>query len=374
MATVRIGARVDETLKTVTANMALALVFLARLAFACGDIAVLYGDGRYLLLDGDTLAVVDVGNLSSFGLFRIEEVVPGSSSRLFAVKADRLTREFYRGDEKGYYPSKLLVVENLSETGDTGVRIEVGHYDIGYAHARWIGGTDLLAAWREKASRFSVLGKDLQEVEGWKVSGYDSDATLACRSGHRVIVGGLRTRFEEADRVAKPLAFPPGATECRTSGTLSGCLAGFECRRNGSFVSGVLDLDENAVASAFEYESPFTIPKDPAHRRPHSRFEDRLLFAGGGRLLQQEVLRTPDTPGWNSYRHEPTSRLRVLTASGDVLKENKTVPAGTTSRLFCAGGKERFVVSGGGKAHLIDTATLETVATATIPQGWPFVF
>ena len=350
------------------------LWLLPRCPSACEDIAVLYGDARYLLLDGDTLAVADVGNLRWLGVWRVQGIIPGSNSGLFAVSADHLSREHYRGDETGRYPSKLVVVEGLAETDDTRPRVEIGHYDIGYAHARWIGRTDLLAAWREKASRFSVLGKDLKETEGWNVSGYDPDAMLACRNGDRLVVGGSRTRFEEGHGGTELLAFPQRATKCRTTGTLSGCLAGFECRRNGKFVNGVLDLADNAVVSAFEYESSFTIPKDPADLRPFARFKDRLLSADGKTLLQQEMHNEP-VPGTVAYKTSPTSRLRVLgTASGSVVNENNAAPAGRASRLFCPGGRERFVVSGAGEAHLVDLETLEIVATASIPQGRPWVF
>lgn len=357
-------------------NVALALVvLLARFPFACVDVAVLYVDARYLLLDSDTLAVVDVGHLGLHGLWRVEGVAPGSTSSLFALNVDRLSQELYRGDEPGHYPSKLVVVDGLAQTDDTATGVGIGHYDIWVGRARWIHQADLLAAWREEPSRFSLFDKDLQEVKRWEVSGHAPDATLACQSRDRTVVGGAGTRFEVGDGVAGPLAFPEGTTKCRMSGTLLGCLASFECLRRGKFVAGVLDLAGNAVVSAFEYGGPFTISKDPAHQRPHSRFENRLLFAGGQRLLQQEELATPDTPGWNSYRIQPTGHIRVLdTASGRVVGENRSAPVGAASRLFAPGGKERFVISGDGKAHLLDLETLETVATASIPQGRHFVF
>ena len=350
------------------------LGLLTRFPSACEDIAILYGDAKYLLLDGDTLAVVDVGNLGTLGVWRVQEVVPGSTSRLFAVSADHLSSEFYLGTENGYYPSKLVVVEDLEERDDTASRIEVGHYAIGYADARWIGRTDRLAVWRDKASRFSVLDKHLKEIEGWRVSGYDADATLACRSGDRVIVGGLRTRFEAGDGVVEALAFPEGTAKCRMSGTLLGCLGGFGCQRDGRFVNGVLDMATNEVAFAFEYDGPITVPKDPAHIRPSARFKDRLLFADGTRLLQQESVYTP-IPEVVGFEVDPSSRLRILdTGTGRVVRENASAPVGTVSRLFCRSMAERFVLAGDGKAHLMDLGTLEPVATASIPMGRPFVF
>ena len=360
---------------TKLANAALILSVATRSILACDQVAVLYGDTKYLLLDGDTLAVVDAGNLRWLGLFRIQAIIPGSTSRLFAVSADRLSSELYRGDEKGHYPSKLVIVENVAETDDTGARVEIGHYDIRSTHTRLIGGTDQLAAWREKASRLSLLGRDFEEIDGWRVSGYKPDATLACRIGNRVVFGGLRTRFEARHGEVEPLPFPDGTADCRTWNILLGCLTGFECRRRGKFVAGVLDLAANAVVSTFEYESLFTIPKDPAHVRPFAKFKNRLLFAGGTRLLQQEMSYTAEKPVANVWRVLPTPRFRVIdTESGRVAIENNIAPIGRASRLFCPGGKERFVVSGNGEAHMIDLATLKTVATASIPQGRPWVF
>ena len=341
-------------------------------SFACEDVTVVYRDGRYLVLEINILEVVDVGNLWWLGISSIPVLYPGLSSARFAFSTNRLGRVLGEPDVGSLPQEALVVLENLAE------RTSTFDYEIYRSrHARWVAGTDRLAVWQQKRSKFSILDAGLGELDSWTLPEHDVGELFACPTEGGLVVAGYRQRtvYKGPDVIVDTLAFPEGTKDCALSGPFLDCMGGFECRRDSRFVSGVLHVSKNEVAFAFEHEGRFTIPKDPKHRRPFLRFENRLLFADGRRLLQQEELGTPDTPGWNSYRVQPTDRLRVLdTASGRVVSENKTAPVGTASRLFCPGGKERFVVTGDGKVHLIDLGTLDTIATATIPLGRPFVF
>ncbi len=347
---------------------------------ACEEIAVLYGDGKYLLLDADKLEVVDVGNLRWQGVWEVDLVIAGSSSRRFAVVVDGLSGEHHALTRHGGPSEALVAWENLTEEGDTASSVAVSQdYEIHRSfHARWIHGTDRLAVWQHETSEFSLVDGNLRRLAKWSVPDLDIGETLACGTEDELIIGGRRhrTRLERTNGIAvDALAFPDGTEDCRMSGPFLDCLGGFECRRNGQFVNGVLDLARNKVMFAFEYRGPFTIPKDPTHSRAFARFENRLLFEDSTRLLQQEVLNTPPWPGTNAYEATPTRRLRVLdTATGRTVVENEKAPMGTTSPLLCEGGAERVVVSASGKAHLIDLTTLETIASESIPLGQHFVF
>ena len=341
---------------------------------------MLYGDGKYMLLDGDTLDVVDVGSLRWQGVWEVDLVIAGSTSQRFAVVVDRLSGE-HRGLTRNGGPSQALVTwENLTEQDDTASSVAVSQdYEIYRSfHARWIHGTDRLAVWQQKTSELSLVDGSLTRIAEWRVPDLDIGETFACGSEDELIMGGRRqrTRFEPTSGITvDALAFPEGTEDCGMGGPFLDCLGGFEYRRDGQFVNGVLDLARNEVAFAFEYQGPFTIPKDPAHSRAFAQFENRLLFADGTRLLQQEVSNTPPWPGTNAYKAMPTRRIRVLdTGTGRTVVENQSAPVGTTSTLLCAGGTERVVLSGNGRAHLIDLTTLETIASGSIPLGRHFVF
>ena len=351
----------------------------SRCTLGCEEITVLYDDAKYMLVDGDTLDVVDVGDLRWQGVWGVDLVVPGSTLERFAVMANELSAG--RGALGEDHSSKVGLVtwQNLAEQEDTASRVAVSYdYEIFRSfHARWIQGTNRLAVWEQKASKLSIVDVSLERIAAWVVPGHDIGETFACHGEDGVIVGGHRhrTRLEPRGMSIERLELPEGPPACEMSGPFLGCLGGFECQREGKVVNGVLDLARNEVVFEFAYGSRFTIPKDSAHSRPFAEFENRLLFLDGSRMLQQEVVWTPLWPGTNAYEPKPTSRLRVLDlAEGRIAAENDDAPVGTTSALLCAGERERVVVSRNGRAHLIDLMTLDTLASGSIPLGRHFVF
>jgi len=233
---------------------------------------------------------------------------------------------------------------NLTEEDGTAATVAVNqNYEIYRSfHARWIHGVGRLVVWQRKTSELSVLDENLRQIAGWRVPDLDIGKALACRSEEGLLLGGRRqrTRIERAGITVEALAFPEGTSECRMSGPFVGCIGGFECRVDGGFVYGVMDLVRNEAADAFEHPGWSTIPKDSGHSRAFVRFENRVLFEDGKRLLQQEMLNTPPWPGTNAYEATPTRRIRVLdTATGRTVIQNEKAPLGTMSTLLCGGGE-----------------------------------
>ena len=105
-----------------------AIAFIAPLASPCEDIAVLSHDAKYMLLDGETLATRDVGNLRWMGIWGIDAILPGSTSARFAFLSDSLSAELAIPDESGQFQrSALVVVTNLAERENTASRIAISH-------------------------------------------------------------------------------------------------------------------------------------------------------------------------------------------------------------------------------------------------------
>lgn len=59
-------------------------VLLGPSANPCEQVAVVSDTAKYLLLDGETLALRDVGDLRWMGVWGIDAVIPGSTSAGFA--------------------------------------------------------------------------------------------------------------------------------------------------------------------------------------------------------------------------------------------------------------------------------------------------
>ena len=64
--------------------MIAAAVVLGLSANPCEQVAVVSDTAKYLLLDGETLALRDVGDLRWMGVWGIDAVIPGSTSAGFA--------------------------------------------------------------------------------------------------------------------------------------------------------------------------------------------------------------------------------------------------------------------------------------------------
>ena len=203
-------------------------------SFACEDVTVVYRDGRYLVLEINTLEVVDVGNLWWLGISSIPVLYPGSSSARFAFSTNRLGRVLGEPDVGSLPQEALVVLENLAE------RTSTFDYEIYRSrHARWVAGTDRLAVWQQKRSKFSILDAGLGKLDSWTLPEHDVGELFACPTEGGLVVAGYRQRtvYKGPDVIVDTLAFPEGTKDCALSGPFLDCM-------------GASSVDGTAVSSA----------------------------------------------------------------------------------------------------------------------------
>ncbi len=355
-------------------------------------------DAKYMLLDGETLAIRDVGNLRWMGIWGIDAILPGSTSARFAFLSDSLSAELANPDSSGQFErSALVVVTNLAERENTASRIAVSHdYEFPWDSQQWIEGTDQLIGVTDqlvggtwKRSRVTVLDEGLNEVDAWSAADWDAgpgEPILACRRGDDLFVatGTSRTVRQKGESTLDRLAIPDTVEDCRVenryprSGGVEspsvGCRGTLGCRRDGRYVRAVVDIADNEVGAWHELQRSAEL-LDGNRAGVRTYLSSVVLFAGGNKLLRQQSTWTPDSAGPNSFRTTPGPLLQTVDLqSGQVLKEDSHRLTGTVSRVFCRGMRERTVLSGDGQVHSIDLNTLEPIASAQIPFDRAFVF
>lgn len=354
---------------------------VAQVAWPCEEIVVLSHDAKYIVMDGDTLEVVDVGNLRWLGVWGVDAALPGSTSKRLAFVSDRLSgggRTTTTGDPAA--KSTLIVIENLTEADDTAMAMAVSReYDFEIGNAWWIRGTDELLVWQQQRSTLSVLDRSLARTDEWTVSPAGSRAIMACRNDGRLIVGRRNDRIvrDKQAFLVEALENPQGMEDCGMESVSLGCLATLGCRSDDGYEKGIVDIASNRVVARMRLNN--LVGKGAAGERESGNrtyMGNVALFADGLRLLRQSEIWVPDPEGSaNSFRREPGTVLRVLdTSTGAEVAANDNAPSGTVSRVFCREGRERVVLSGNGRLHLVDLTTLSPIASASIPFGRHFVF
>ena len=356
-----------------------AVVALAQAAWPCEEIAVLSHDAKYMLMDGDTLETVEVGNLRWQDVWGVDVVLPGSTAERLAFMSDSFSGKAANPTGDRSAQSALVVVGNLMEADDRAMDLSISRkYDFRFGDAWWIDGTDELLVWQKRRSLFTVLDKQLKRIDEWTVSNDISEPVMACRNGARLFVGARDHRIirDREAGIVEPLEVPEGLEDCRLEPLSLGCRASMGCRRDGRYVKVFVDVASNDVVSMMPFDdSGLGGASDENGSGKRTFMISVALFAGGGKLLRQLEIWTPDPAGVNTYRSDPGALLRVWdTGSGALMTENNDAPPRTASRVFCRGGDERVVLSGRGRVHLVDLNTLEPIASAAIPFGRHFVF
>ena len=363
---------------------------LAAPAAPCEDIAVLSWEGKYMLLDGETLVPKDVGNLRWMGVWGVDPVLQGSTSARFAFFTDALAAEFAQPHEiyEDFQRGALVVLANVAEKGNTMRRIAMSHHygDSASGDALWVEGTDQLLVRERKRARVLLLDDRLNEVDAWPDDGWKSWAALACGKGEDLFLatGDRRMVRRNGESMVDALAVPDGFEDCavdntrfRGTGTAHptvACRGTLGCRREGRYMRVVVDIAENRVVGWHDTQASAEPPERrqaPAGARISMR--DVLLFSGGRRLLRQEEVSIPH-PAAPSARQTDTGPLlrAVDTLTGRILKNAPDSPTGRVSRVFCPGKAERAVLAGDRQVHLIDLATLERIASARVPFDSPY--
>lgn len=357
-------------------------------ASPCEDIAVMSSDAKYMLLDGETLAPLDVGDLRWMGVYRVERVLPGSTAARFAIRSDRLSAQYAQPDESGSFQrSALVAIANLAERDGTSSEIAISHdYRFSVGDAVWVDGADQLLVREEERSRVALLDVGLNEVGAWSAAAWDTAPVAACRRGRDLFVaaGTHRTTRRGREAIVERLAVPDGFADCRVAeragrfvdSLSTGCRATLGCRHGERHMNVIVDIADNEVAAW--HTSSAELPREGTRGTGSARnyLASALLFTGGNRILRQQEIWIPDPPGSSdSFRRVPGPLLRAVDAeNGRSARDNALAPLGTVSRVFCRGATERTTLVGNRRIHLIDLDTLDTIASSPIPFDRPFVF
>ena len=338
-------------------------------ASACEDVAVLSTDARYFVLSGDTLQVMDVGNLWWLGIRGVGSVAPGSSLARAALRTDRRVNL-----QTGMWTGPSLAVASLQDLGrqlasasDLRLVISSSAYD----SYRWVNDDphDRLLRIHEDGDEFfvSLVRADLTTERQWRPPTIRLGSGVSCVVDERLFIGALETRLEVVDDelAVETIAGAQLPDEYRFIDRSHGCnvlAVPFDARpiaeRPSTDVTGLLvDLSENEVVREFRY----------------MRGARGLLFADGEKYLQQDITLTPaDTGG---YYVDYTGRVRVVdTRTSEILGETALEGSGEMSRLLCRNEAERVVLSDNEMVHLLDLDSLEIIATQTVPFVRYFVF
>ena len=270
-------------------------------------------------------------------------------------------------------------------------RAAISHdYDVPAGDALWVEGTDQLLVRRRERSRVSLVetgphGARLNELDAWSDAGWETGAVLACRRGEDLVVatGANRTVRRHGRSMVDALAVPDGLEECRVEDTRyrgSGiasptvaCRGTIGCRREGRYTRVVVDIAENRVVGWHDPQIAAKAPERTLVPGARVYISAVLLFSRAERLLRQEDVWIPLPGAPNAVRSELGSLLRAVdTRTGRVMMENPDGATGKVSRVFCPGKAERTVLMADGQVHLLDLATLETIASAPIPFDRPY--
>ncbi len=367
-----------------------AIAFIGPLASPCEDIAVLSHDAKYMLLDGETLATRDVGNLRWMGIWGIDAILPGSTSARFAFLSDSLSAELSIPDESGQFQqSALVVVTNLAERENTASRIAISHgYEFSSGDAQWIDGADQLIVRAQKTLGISVLDQGLYEVDSWANAGVASEALFACRRDGTIftLAGTRRTIRQDGVSTVDALTTPDGFEDCRMESRewgrngaerlAEGCRVMLGCRRERRHVKAVVDIADNKVVAWHQLGASHKLSGGNQNGVGAKTYmQSVLLFADGNRLLRQQEQSNPLPDGRSTFRTMPGPLLRTVDTRNDqVLNENTLSPSGTVSRVFCREMAERTVISDDRRVHLFELNTLKSIASRRIPFDRPFVF
>ena len=380
--------------------MAIGLAGLLALPAApCEDIAVLSWDAKYMVLDGDTLAPRDVGTLWWKGVRGISGLVSGSTSKRFAVSG-KLRADWAQPHESGLgQRNALVVVTNLVDEEDDAwrgrgraTRAAISHNYVGFSleDVLWVEGENQLLVRQRERSRVSLLetgphGVRLNELDAWSDAGWERDAVLACRRGEDLFVatGASRTVRRDGRSTVDALAVPDGFAQCRVESTrfrgrgiaspTVACRGTVGCRREGRYTRVVVDIAENRVVGWHDPQIAAKAPERTLVPGARVYISAVLLFSRAERLLRQEDVWIPLPDAPNAVRSELGPLLRAVdTRTGRVMMENPDGATGKVSRVFCPGKAERTVLMADGQVHLLDLATLETIASAPIPFDRPY--
>jgi len=355
--------------KVLAVSLVCVLVFGTQ-SWACSDIAVVSRDGRFIVLDGDDLKIVDVGNLWWLGVRRVDGAAPGSTLDWALLSADRvlnpgtglLREEFGFGRTNARFVLKDLERQYSPPTSLRNMP------DISLFEVKWIANASvryLLAVSRMGDAWFiTVMDPSFNVIGRWP----SPDPTMGMRAScvaadGRIILGGANSRavVAQGKMTVEKLDRADRGYELDASGI--GCLATMAKPnpQNSSLRDVVIiDLAQNNVRSAYSRPGTFAFSQ---------------MFADGTRILQQQAVGTPvpNTPGFSV---RPTNVFRIIdTTNGNTVQERTlNIALGELhDQILCGGESDRVLIHAPNAVHLVGLPSLKVLATRELPFSEYFV-
>lgn len=344
---------------------------------ACDPIIVLSNDAKFVALESDSLAVLDVGNLWWLGIRDIESVVPGSRFSRAAFWSQSRDREIVDPSDSGLHGSTVLTVVTSMDGKSTMDSVTAVRSDGRDAKVWWVSTADTndagrLVTFRSHAGQntLEIADETLTDLDIFETRNPSAGFGVACTdSRDNVLVAGLRNtyRIGKDGLTVSPIPMTGTDEGFRLTDVSTNCLsllARFEPlgdpehAANASVDIALVDLDKGSVLSTF------SMP----------RFTRRVLFRNGSRLLRQDL--DVEIADGGAVRLLPTQQIRLLdTASGDVIASSELPVAGAIEGPFCAADEAgNFILRDGQDIYLVSGNDLSVIEKKKVPFAKFFVY
>ncbi len=348
--------------------LAVATMLLAGSAeAACRPFVAVGPDASYLVIEPDNWAVSEVGNYWGVGVWRVDEIVPGSTRDKPAFKTgkfeDIFTREPIVAEPPptAGRPNAVVVLKQALAPRDSGwppyhYPLEETEGALSPQWGHWLEeNTFLRASEIEDAMAVYHLSAELEVLNVWDIGDMDLSMPFCA-------VGETLYFTDAANALGVPVAGGP-SIERRPLAALTE--SGYELTplhtKNCKALASRTSADDPAQLEYALYdiaadaiESEFASPA-PARN---------ILFAGGSRWLQQ-LAQDPA-----AEEPVPSATFRLIdTATGTVLRKAELDVSGGAliEDMQCDTDTPRAVIAGPRRIWLLDAETLSVVAENEIP-------
>ncbi len=350
-----------------TLALAAAVLFVGWVEAACQSFVVVGSDASYLVIQPEDWTVFEVGNYWGVGIWRVDDIVPGSSHEKPAFKTGRFEDIFTREPVVSQpvpadgRPNAVVVLKQSPAPRDSGwpphhYQLEESEGENSPLWVHWLGENTLMREFEiDDAAAIYHMSAELEVLNVWDIG--DMDLTMPFCA-----VDDTLYFTDDANYLSAPAAGGP-IDRRRPLAALTGDgyeLTPLHTKNCKALASRAIEDDPAEFEYALYDIATETIESEFASPNPARN----ILFAGGSRWLQQ-LARDP-----TAEEPEPSTNFRLIdTKTGEVLHEAELdVPGGALiEEMQCDPDTPRAVIAGPRRIWLLDPQTLTVIAENEVP-------